>query len=208
MLYFVKKPKWIRRFYGDCVWEIDAAEKALYLTFDDGPDPDETPFVLEQLDRYNAKATFFCIGKNVIDRPGVYHQVIAAGHSVGNHTYSHIDGWKTANKKYFTDILQAAAVINSSLFRPPFGHITWNQVKNLKGKVNNLKTVLWDVLSADFDEATPKEKCLYNVLGTAKAGSIILFHDNTIASRNMRYALPRVLEHFSEQGYQFKAIEP
>jgi peptidoglycan/xylan/chitin deacetylase (PgdA/CDA1 family) len=207
MLYFVKKPKWVRRFYGDCIWEIDA-EKTLYLTFDDGPDPGETPFVLEQLEKYNAKATFFCIGRNVIAQPEVYHQVIAAGHSVGNHTHSHIDGWKTGNKKYFADILQAADVIGSSLFRPPFGHITWNQVKSLKSKVSNLKTILWDVLSADFDEATSKEKCLYNVLATAKAGSIVLFHDSAIASKNMRYALPRVLEHFSGQGYQFKAIEP
>src|SRR4051812_1015366 len=104
MLYFVKKPKWVRRFYGDCIWEMNANEKILYLTFDDGPDANETPFVLEQLQKYNAKATFFCIGKNVIDQPQVYKQVITAGHSVGNHTHSHIDGWKTKNKKYFADI--------------------------------------------------------------------------------------------------------
>jgi peptidoglycan/xylan/chitin deacetylase (PgdA/CDA1 family) len=208
MLYFVKKPKWVRRFYGDCIWEINTNEKALYLTFDDGPDPAETPFVLEQLDKFNAKATFFCIGKNVAANADLYQQVVSAGHSVGNHTHSHIDGWKTRNGKYFADIQQAATVINSSLFRPPFGHITWNQVKNLKRTPSNYKTVLWNVLSADFDEGTPKEKCLDNVINSATAGSIILFHDSSVASRNMRYTLPRVLQHFNEQGYTFKAIQP
>jgi peptidoglycan-N-acetylglucosamine deacetylase len=206
MLYFVKKPKWVRRFYGDCTWEINTNEKALYLTFDDGPDPSETPFVLEQLDRYKAKATFFCIGKNVAANTSLYQQVISAGHSVGNHTHSHIDGWKTRNRKYFSDISEATKFIKSPLFRPPFGHITWNQVRSLKRTYGNFKTILWNVLSADFDEDTPKEKCLSNVVNAATPGSIILFHDSSVASRNMRYALPKVLEHFNQQGFIFKAI--
>jgi peptidoglycan/xylan/chitin deacetylase (PgdA/CDA1 family) len=135
-------------------------------------------------------------------------QVTAEGHSVGNHTHTHIDGWKTRNKKYFSDIRQAAEVIDAKLFRPPFGHITWNPVNALKRPGTNLKTVLWSVLSADFDNATPEEKCLHNVLDSARPGSIILFHDSSVASRNMRYSLPRVLEHFGDKGYSFKAIAP
>lgn len=206
MFYFVKKPKWLRRFYGDCIWEMNTNEKVMYLTFDDGPDPEETPFVLEQLKKHNAKGTFFCIGKNVMANPELYKQVIAEGHVVGNHSHSHIDGWKTSNSRYFNDIKDAAKLIHSNIFRPPFGHITWNQVKHLKNKEFNLRTVLWNVLSADFDENTPKEKCLTNVIDNATPGSIVLFHDHTVASRNLRYALPRVLDHFSNLGYQFKAI--
>jgi peptidoglycan/xylan/chitin deacetylase (PgdA/CDA1 family) len=206
MFYFVKKPKWLRRFYGDCLWEVDTSAKELYLTFDAGPHPEETPFVLDELKKYNAKATFFCIGENVVAHPQMLQRIVQEGHSIGNHTQSHIDGWKTRNKKYYADIQQAAQVINTRLFRPPFGHITWNQVKALQRSDANLKTVLWCVLCADFDEATPHERCLENVIASARPGSIILFHDSDIASRNMRYSLPRVLDHFTQQGYSFKAI--
>lgn len=206
MLYFVKKPQWLRRFYGDCLWEVNTTEKILYLTFDDGPHPEETPFVLQQLRKFNAKATFFCIGENVVAHPQLHRQVLDEGHAVGNHTYSHIDGWKTRNKKYYSDIQQASRVIDTNLFRPPFGHITWRQVKTLKENDRTMQTVLWSVLSADFDAATPEEKCLDNVVKNAGPGSIVLFHDSAIASRNMRYTLPRVLEHFSNEGYAFHRI--
>jgi peptidoglycan/xylan/chitin deacetylase (PgdA/CDA1 family) len=185
---------------------MNAPGKVLYLTFDDGPHPVETPYVLDQLEQYDAKASFFCIGKNVELHPGLYQEVIDKGHSVGNHGYAHIDGWKTSNKKYFSDVAQAAQIIKTPLFRPPFGHITWNQVNHLKKEGFGLRTILWNVLSADFDENTPVEKCLYNVTSNAQPGSIVLFHDSDAASRNMRYALPRVLEHFSEQGYRFEGI--
>jgi peptidoglycan-N-acetylglucosamine deacetylase len=208
MFYFVKKPRWLRRLYGDCLWEINTNEKILYLTFDDGPHPEETPFVLQQLRKFNAKATFFCIGENVVAHPQLHQQVLEEGHVVGNHTYSHIDGWKTGNKKYYADIQQASGVIHTNLFRPPFGHITWRQVRTLKDSGNKMRTVLWSVLSADFDVATPEEKCLDNVRDNAAPGSIVLFHDSAIASKNMRYALPRVLEHFSRQGYAFHSIRP
>ena len=207
MFYFVKKPQWLRRFYGDCTWEVNTPEKVLYLTFDDGPDPGETPFVIEQLNRFNAKGTFFCIGKNVEAHPELYNALIDNGHTVGNHSYSHIDGWRTNNKKYYDDVAAAAKIIQSDIFRPPFGHVTWKQVNTLKKEQYNLKTILWSVLSADFDEKTPKEKCLSNVLNNATAGSIILFHDSAVASRNLRFALPKVLEHFSALGYRFEAIK-
>ena len=206
MFYFVKKPKWVRRFYGDCIWEMNTSDKVMYLTFDDGPDREETPFVIEQLKKYNAKGTFFCIGKNVVSHPEVYDQLIKEGHTVGNHSHSHIDGWKTNNKKYYSDIEDAAKVIKSNLFRPPFGHITWNQVRHLKNNEHKFKTVLWNVLSADFDENTPKEKCLRNVLDNAEEGSIVLFHDHSVSSKNLRYALPKTLEHFSNKGFRFEAI--
>jgi hypothetical protein len=113
---FCKKPRWVRRFYGDCTWEIGTSEKVLYLSFDDGPDERETPFVLEQLSKYNAKGTFFCIGKNVLQHPGLFESLTREGHTVGNHTFSHIDGWKTSNKKYFDDIAEASKVIRSGIF--------------------------------------------------------------------------------------------
>jgi peptidoglycan-N-acetylglucosamine deacetylase len=207
MFHFVKKPRWVRSFYGDCTWEMPSTEKVLYLTFDDGPDPEETPYVQEQLGKYQAKASFFCLGQNVVARPGLYQELRERGHTVGNHSFSHLDGWKTNNKKYFGDIAEAARVIESRVFRPPYGHVTWNQVKRLKSPEFNLRTILWDVLSADFDENTSKEKCLLNVIRHAGPGSIVLFHDSAIASRNMRYALPRVLDHFSAQGYRFEAIK-
>lgn len=207
MVYFVKKPQWLRRFYGDCIWEMNTTEKILYLTFDDGPDPEQTPFVLEQLKKYNAKATFFCIGENVLTHKGIFDQIIADGHSVGNHTHTHLDGWKTRNKRYYEDIAKAAKVINSPLFRPPFGHITWNQVRKLKSNYPGFKTILWNLLSADFDTTLSPQKCLSNVIDHAKPGSIILFHDSELASKNMRYALSHVLEHFSKEGYKFERIE-
>ena len=197
----------MRKFYGDCLWEINTTEKVLYLTFDDGPDPEVTPFVLEQLNKFNAKATFFCIGKNVATHTSTYDSVIKEGHAIGNHTFSHIDGWKTRNSKYFTDISEAGKYINSNLFRPPFGHVTWRQVGKLKAD-SQLKTVLWSVLSADFDENTPKENCLKYVTGNSKEGSIVLFHDTKGASKNLRYALPRALEHFSSRGFRFEKIIP
>lgn len=206
MFHFVKKPKWLRKFYGDCTWEMETSDKVLYLTFDDGPDPDETPFVQEQLAKYNARATFFCLGKNVVAHPGIYESLKSEGHAVGNHSYSHLDGWKSNNKKYFDDIAAAAEVIETSLFRPPYGHVTWNQVSRLRRGELGLRTVMWSVLSADFDENTSADQCLQNVIQNAEPGAIVLFHDSAVASRNMRYALPRVLETLSGKGFRFEAL--
>ncbi len=206
MFYFVKKPVWLRKFYGDATWQVATTDKVLYLTFDDGPDPEATPFVLEQLEKYNAKATFFCIGRNVEQHQQLFAEVVSQGHAVGNHTYSHIDGWKTNNKKYFSDIATASSLIQSDLFRPPYGHVTWRQVNLLKNNEQPLRTFLWSVLSADFDENTPEEKCLYNVTTHAGEGDIVLFHDSKGAMKNLRYALPRVLQHYTQQGFRFQAL--
>ncbi|CAN5120817.1 polysaccharide deacetylase family protein [soil metagenome] len=206
MIYFKHKPRWLRKFYGNCVWEINSPEKAVYLTFDDGPHPEETPFVLQQLKNANAKATFFCIGKNVNEHYNIYEQIVAAGHATGNHTYTHPDGWMTVQSKYLQDVAKAKNIINSNLFRPPYGHIKSSTVRSLQNEFG-LKTVLWDVLSGDFDAATSGEQCFNNVIENSKEGSIIVFHDSAKAAGNLRYALPKILEYFTDKGFEFKSIK-
>jgi peptidoglycan/xylan/chitin deacetylase (PgdA/CDA1 family) len=184
-------------------------EKSVYLTFDDGPHPQATPFALKLLKQYNASATFFCIGKNVVAHPEIYNQIINQGHAVGNHTYNHLNGWKSNNEAYLKDIGLAAQHINSNLFRPPYGRITSFQAKNLKAvmKGSEPKVIMWDVLSGDFDMDITNEQCLSNVILNAVQGSIIVFHDSQKAWLKLEYALPRVLEYFSEKGYSFRSIE-
>lgn len=205
MFYFVKKPWWLRFLYGDCVWEIEGEEKVIYLTFDDGPHPQHTYFILDQLKKYNATATFFCIGKNVSENYTEYQSIIREGHVIGNHTNSHLDGWKTEIEIYSEDVRKASEIISSPLFRPPYGHISRREIKKLAENLK-LKTVMWTVMSGDFDQHTSGEKCYQNVIKNAGKGSIIVFHDNNSASRNLRYALPKVLEYFSNRGYQFRSI--
>jgi len=180
----------------------------MYLTFDDGPHPEITPFVLKELKSHNALATFFCIGKNVLAYPDVYKQILNEGHSVGNHTQNHLNGWKTSNDNYMKDIAEAASYIDSNLFRPPYGKITMFQAKNLRTamKVRKPKVVMWDVLSADFDEKITNEQCLQFVILKSLPGSIVVFHDSEKASLKMQYALPRVLHHFSEKGFRFLSL--
>jgi peptidoglycan/xylan/chitin deacetylase (PgdA/CDA1 family) len=181
-------------------------EKAIYLTFDDGPHITATPFVLEQLKKYDAKATFFCIGKNVIDHPDIYARIIAEGHKVGNHTHNHLNGWKTENEKYFENVCEASNHIYTNILRPPYGKIKRSQAKILQQNLN-YKIIMWDVLSADFDCTITAQKCLDNVLRNAKDGSIIVFHDSAKAFDRMSFALPKVLERFTRQGYCFKKID-
>ncbi|HEX6168141.1 MAG TPA: polysaccharide deacetylase family protein [Chitinophagaceae bacterium] len=208
MFYFVKTPGWLKRIYHSYVWSIPVNDKILYLTFDDGPHPEATPFVLKQLKQVNALATFFCIGKNVVAYPGIYKQIINEGHSVGNHTYNHLNGWKTSNDKYLKDIALASQEIDSDLFRPPYGRITSFQAKNLKPVIKGKepKVIMWDVLSGDFDIACTAQQCLANVLLASVPGSIIVFHDSEKAFPKLEYTLPRMLNHFSEKGYLFKAL--
>lgn len=211
MLYFCKTPWWLKRLYPRCVWDIPATEKILYLTFDDGPNPTATPYVLDQLRQHNAKATFFCIGKNVLEHSDIYQQTIYEGHRVGNHTFNHMNGWKVRDEQYLQNILMAGKYIDSHLFRPPYGKITRFQIKLLTGIRNspnhiNFRIIMWDVLSGDFDQALTFEDCALNVISHAKPGSIIVFHDSDKAFPRMKEALPRVLEHFSEKGFRFEAI--
>ena len=206
MFYFVKTPGWLRKLYKQCIWSIPSDEKIIYLSFDDGPHPAITPFVLDELKKYNAKASFFCIGKNVLAYPDVYKRIIDEGHATGNHSFSHLNGWKTNDSKYLNDVAEAKKNIDSNLYRPPYGRIKRSQLRQLGTKNFNLKTIMWTVLSGDFDEKLPAEKCLENVLSKTEAGSIVVFHDSEKANIRMRYALTGSLKYFSGKGYRFEKI--
>lgn len=200
----LKKEHIAAKIFRDLTWHFTGKDNELFLTFDDGPTPEITPWVLAALKEFNARATFFCIGKNVKKYPDLYNQILNEGHSVGNHSYSHIKGWKTSNQKYVESVQKAAQVIDSNLFRPPFGKIRPQQIGQLK---QDFKIIMWDVFTRDYDSKLDKEKCLKNVLDFSESGSIIVFHDTLKAERNLKYVLPKVLKHFSEQGFVFNPIE-
>jgi peptidoglycan/xylan/chitin deacetylase (PgdA/CDA1 family) len=206
MYYLIKSPWWLKKLYTGCTWSITGNEPVIYLSFDDGPHPDITPFVLDELKKYEAKATFFCIGKNVVAYPRVYQRLIEEGHAIGNHGYNHLNGWRTADKIYLEDIALAKKYIDSDLYRPPYGKIRSFQLKQLGLARFNLKTVMWSVLSGDFDEKISKEECLENVILNTETGSVIVFHDSEKAFERMRYALPAALKYYSEKGFRFDKI--
>ena len=203
-MYLTKMPKLIQNLFPNFVWSVPTTEKVLYLTFDDGPMPEVTPRVLEILASYDAKATFFCVGDNVSKHPGLLAKVLAGGHAVGNHTYHHLNGWETDNLPYFHNIRQCARLVQSGLFRPPYGRMSPKQAQFL---TRHYKVIMWDVLSGDFDPNLSKEDCLANVLNGAKRGSIVVFHDSIKAQEKALYALPLVLEHFRAKGYRFESLK-
>ena len=209
MRYFVKTPWWLKKIYRHRLWQVATKEKIIYLTFDDGPHPVVTPFVLDELKKYQAKATFFCIGKNVADYPVLYNRIIDEGHKVGNHTQQHLNGWKTTNETYLSDVALAAGYIQSNLFRPPYGRLKSIQAKHISDAMKNklAKIVMWDVLSGDFDESLSGEQCLQNVINHSSSGSIVVFHDSDKAFFRLQYALPKTLEFFSSRGYIFSELE-
>ena len=206
--YFIKTPWIVKKCFPRYTWRLPSAAQEVYLTFDDGPHPTITPWVLEQLAKYDAKATFFCIGDNVVKYPDTYRRLIAEGHSVGNHTQNHLNGWNVPPATYIDNIRQAATHIHSTLFRPPYGRIRSACVAGIKSLLGDgVQIIMWDVLSADFDRGFSPEQCLKNVLANTTAGSIIVFHDSEKAFPNLKYILPRVLEDLSRKAYQFKRIE-
>jgi len=207
MFYLVKTPWWLKKIYPGLVWQMPAEEKTIYLSFDDGPHPEITPFVLEQLKRYDARATFFCIGKNVNEYPQIYRQILIEGHRVGNHTQNHLNGWKVADDRYIANVLEAAKYIDSDLFRPPYGRIGALQSRLLREAPYNYKIVMWEVLSGDFDLSLNAQQCAENVTRRARAGSIVVFHDSEKAFDRLKDALPLVLEYFAGKGYKFAAIQ-
>jgi peptidoglycan-N-acetylglucosamine deacetylase len=206
MFYLVKTPWWLKRYYSSLIWHIPVRDKVLYLSFDDGPHPVATPFVLDALQQFGAKACFFCIGKNVQAHPQLYKRILSEGHRVGNHTQDHLNGWKVSGEDYFDNIRQAARYIDSDLFRPPYGRITALQAACLRASPAGFKIIMWDVLSADFDRSLSAEKCARNVIRHARPGSIIVFHDSEKAFERLQEALIRVLQHFTDLGYRFDAI--
>ncbi|MBC7935245.1 MAG: polysaccharide deacetylase family protein [Rhizobacter sp.] len=206
MFYLVKTPTWVKKLYPKRTWEITGSGKEIFLSFDDGPHPVHTGFVLDELRKYNAKATFFCIGKNVAEHPEVYRRIVEEGHAIGNHTHNHLNAWKVKDGAYLNNIDMARRYIDSNLFRPPYGKINSFLVNQLLSPAYSLRTIMWTVLSGDFDTRITNARCLENVLLHAKEGSIVVFHDSDKAQERMRFALPEVLKYFSEKGFVFSAV--
>lgn len=200
----VHLPKFITNWFPKAIWNIKGDDKTVYLTFDDGPDPEITDFVLKVLKEENIKATFFCVGENVFHHPEVFQKIIKNGHVVGNHTYNHLQGLKTSNYDFFKNIEKADRLINSNLFRPPHGWLTKEQYRFLSIKY---KIIMWDVISCDYDKNLRGEKVVRNVMDFVRPGSIITFHDSKKAEQNLRFALPKVIKALKKQGYSFQNIE-
>ena len=205
-LYWIKTHSFIKKIFKNFVWDIPNYENKIFLTFDDGPTPEITNWVLDELKKYNAKATFFCIGNNIQKYPEIYQNLIEDGHSVGNHTFDHLNGWKNNAEKYIKNVLLAENFINAQpkLFRPPYGKIKTFQANKLRKL--GYKIIMWDVLSADFDNEITPEKYLQNVLSNIKSGSIIVFHDSQKASKNLKYVFPKTLEFLSKNNFICEVI--
>lgn len=219
--YFIKTPILFKLIFRNWVWRLSSKEKVLYLTFDDGPTPEITEWTLNELKKYKAKVTFFCIGKNIREHPEIFQKIIEENHSVGNHTNNHLNGRKTKTAAYLQNIQESEKYFeenlkpnhfngkleteNLKLFRPPYGKLTLSQSKKIR-KMGS-KIIMWDVLSADFDSKISNEKCLENVIRNIQNGSIIVFHDSIKASEKLKFVLPKVLEYYSYKGFNFRSIE-
>jgi len=206
-MFLHKNPVFFRWLYPSLLWKVKTETKSLYITFDDGPIPEVTLWVLEQLKLYDAKATFFCVGENVKRHPEIFDSIVASGYSIGNHTHNHLEGWRTSTSEYLANYEQANDAIGpeinpKSLFRPPYGRITRQQIKSL----TNTKIIMWDVLSGDFDQQLAPQRILEKSIRATQKGSIIVFHDNIKAFDNLKGVLPEYLKHFSELGFKFKAL--
>ncbi len=204
-LFVHKSPRLLKAIYTPFVWNIPTEDNVIYLTFDDGPIPDVTEWVLEQLDRFQAKATFFCIGDNVLKHPDIFAQLTLKGHSIGNHTFNHLNGWKTQDALYRQNVAECQEVlpVKTNLFRPPYGRIKLSQAKPL---LHDYHIVMWEVLTGDFEKYLSPERCLEKTLKHTCAGSIVVLHDSLKAWRNMSYVLPRFLEHYAALGFRFEAL--
>ncbi len=212
--YWIKTNFIVKKVFSKYVWDVPNNEKKVYLTFDDGPTPEITEWTLSQLEKFEAKATFFCIGDNINKFPEIFNSVLLKGHSVGNHTFNHLKGWEIATKEYIENvalcqeaILKNSKIVNlkPSIFRPPYGRIKRDQAKELRNL--GYKIIMWDILTADFDAEVNPEQCLQNVLQNVTSGSIIVFHDSKKAFRNLEYALPKTLEFLKVKGFSFAVLE-
>lgn len=202
-MYFVRPPYLLQKLYPKAIWRMDTSQKKIYLTFDDGPVPGITSWVLDVLKQHNIKATFFCVGENVVKHPDVFQRITNEGHRIGNHTYHHLNGWNTHTFTYLKNIQKCAEVVNSNLFRPPYGRTKKSQLSTLKSQYS---IIMWDVLSGDYSKTTSPEKCLSNVTEAVRNGSIIVFHDSYKAKKNIEYALPRFIEYAKTTGFEFAVL--
>lgn len=198
-------PKAFRAFFPGAVWRLPQKEKTVYLTFDDGPIPEVTPFVLDLLKRYGIKATFFCVGDNIRKNPEIFEQILREGHQVGNHTFNHLQGFKCSTKAYMENVKKADTYIKSTLFRPPHGQFRIPQMLKLRKKY---KIVLWDVITRDYNQSLSGEFVLNIVKKYTRNGSIIVFHDSLKAEKNIKYALPKAIEFLMQEGYKFESLNP
>ncbi len=202
-MYLIHTPKIIQNLFPGFVWQLPAEEPTVYLTFDDGPIPEITPWVLDLLAQYRAKATFFVVGENVEKHPDIYASILEAGHHVGNHTYHHLSGWRNEDVPYLHNVRKASQLVKSDLFRPPYGKLKPGQVQFLQ---RHYKIVMWDVLSGDFDASITPQRCIKNVKENVSPGSIVVFHDSKKAWKNLKVALPQVLEYLTTEGYHLDSI--
>jgi len=200
----VRPPQWYRRISAGKVWSVPGDDPVLYLTFDDGPIPGLTDWILTELEKYDARATFFCVGENVEKFPDIYSKILNAGHRTGNHTYHHLNGFHCGIKRYIQDTHKAGRLIHSRLFRPPYGRIRPLAARLLSARY---RIILWDILSMDYEQDLEPPMVLENVISKAGPGSIIGFHDNWKARENLQYVLPKVLSHYSKAGYRFLALD-
>jgi peptidoglycan/xylan/chitin deacetylase (PgdA/CDA1 family) len=213
--YWIKTNSLIKRFFSNYIWDIPNVDNKIYLTFDDGPTPEITEWVLDVLKEHQIKATFFCIGKNIQKHPAIFNKLIDNGHAIGNHTFNHLNGWSTVNEGYIDNVRMCQTLSDTyhncelnteycKLFRPPYGKIKTTQSKKLRQL--GYKIIMWDVLSADFDQSISPEKCLENVLKSTQSGSVIVFHDSVKALQNLEYALPRAIAKLKQKGFEFDVI--
>lgn len=205
-MFLHKTPSFLFKLYPSLIWKQSAKERVIYLTFDDGPIPGLTPWVLSTLRKFGAKATFFCVGENVKKYPEIFKEIIEEGHAVGNHTFNHLNGWDTPDIDYLRNTLQADEEIRkytqTDLFRPPYGRIGRRQIQQLQHK----RIVMWNVLTGDFSPKLSSDRVLSKSIKHTSPGAIVVFHDNLKSESNLKHALPAYMSHFSEQGYKFEAL--
>lgn len=203
-MYLRKTPRFVQSLFPGLVWRMEEEEKNVFLTFDDGPIPEVTPWVLERLKEYNAKATFFCVGENVSKYPEIFQSVVDAGHTVGNHTFNHLNGWNSDNIAYFRNVRRCAQLVDSTLFRPPYGKLKPKQIEFL---MRHYDIVMWDVLSGDFDPAQSSNACYDGVINGIESGSIVVFHDSLKSFDRLETVLPQTLQWLSDNGYTMRSLD-
>jgi len=203
-MYFVKTPAFFKYLFPNGTWKVETGVKKLFLTFDDGPIPQITPWILDTLAAYDAKATFFCVGENAERYPELVNRIVQEGHSIGSHTYNHLNGWNIDNNTYFLNVRKGAKIVGSNLFRPPYGKLKPKQAHFLS---KHYQIVMWDILSGDFDTKLSLEQVYHNIIDHLEQGSIIVMHDSLKTMHHIQYSLPRLLQFAGKNDFIFEGIE-